>query len=35
MLGVPIFHVNGEDPRAVAAAVELAVEWRQPTTATS
>ncbi|MCB9743210.1 MAG: 2-oxoglutarate dehydrogenase E1 component [Alphaproteobacteria bacterium] len=29
MLGVPIFHVNGEDPKAVAAAVRLAVEWRQ------
>jgi 2-oxoglutarate dehydrogenase E1 component len=29
MLGVPILHVNGEAPRAVAAAVELAVEWRQ------
>ncbi len=29
MLMVPIFHVNGEDPLAVAAAVELAVEWRQ------
>ncbi len=29
MLAVPILHVNGEDPRAVAAAVQLAVEWRQ------
>ncbi|MCB9745434.1 MAG: 2-oxoglutarate dehydrogenase E1 component [Alphaproteobacteria bacterium] len=29
MLGVPIFHVNGEDPKAVAAAVRIAVEWRQ------
>jgi 2-oxoglutarate dehydrogenase E1 component len=29
MLGVPILHVNGEVPRAVAAAVELAVAWRQ------
>src|SRR5690606_18761503 len=28
MLAVPILHVNGEDPRAVAAAVELAVQWR-------
>ena len=29
MLAVPILHVNGEDLDAVAAAVELAVEWRQ------
>ncbi|TVQ90593.1 MAG: 2-oxoglutarate dehydrogenase E1 component [Deltaproteobacteria bacterium] len=29
MLGVPIFHVNGESPRAVAAAVKIAVAWRQ------
>ncbi len=29
MLGIPIFHVNGEDPRAVAAVVEIAAEWRQ------
>lgn len=29
MLGVPIFHVNGEDPDAVAAVVEIAVAWRQ------
>ncbi len=29
MLGVPIFHVNGEVPRAVAAVVAMAVEWRQ------
>ncbi len=29
MLMVPIFHVNGEDPLAVAAVVELAAEWRQ------
>lgn len=29
MLAVPILHVNGEDPRAVAAAVKLAVAWRQ------
>ena len=28
MLGVPIFHVNGEDPRAVAAVVQMAVEYR-------
>jgi 2-oxoglutarate dehydrogenase E1 component len=29
MLGVPIFHVNGEVPRAVAAVVAMAVEYRQ------
>jgi 2-oxoglutarate dehydrogenase E1 component len=29
MLGVPILHVNGEVPRAVAAVVALAVEYRQ------
>ncbi|MFT6142259.1 MAG: 2-oxoglutarate dehydrogenase E1 component [Myxococcota bacterium] len=29
MLAVPIFHVNGEDPRSVAACVRLAVAWRQ------
>ena len=29
MLGIPIFHVNGEDPEAVAAVTRLAVEWRQ------
>ena len=29
MLGIPIFHVNGEDPAAVAHVVEVAVEWRQ------
>ena len=29
MLAIPIFHVNGEDPRAVAAVVEIAVAWRQ------
>ncbi|MGC6491803.1 MAG: 2-oxoglutarate dehydrogenase E1 component [Myxococcota bacterium] len=29
MMAIPILHVNGEDPRAVAAAVKLAVEWRQ------
>lgn len=28
MLGVPIFHVNGEDPDAVAQVVRIAVEWR-------
>ena len=29
MLAVPIFHVNGEDPWAVAAVARLAAEWRQ------
>ena len=29
MLQIPIFHVNGEDPEAVAQVVELAFEWRQ------
>jgi len=29
MLAVPIFHVNGEDPIAVAAVVDIAAEWRQ------
>ncbi|MCK6505886.1 2-oxoglutarate dehydrogenase E1 component [Myxococcota bacterium] len=29
MLAVPIFHVNGENPEAVAAVAELAAEWRQ------
>ncbi len=29
MLAVPIFHVNGEDPEAVAAVVAIAAEWRQ------
>jgi 2-oxoglutarate dehydrogenase E1 component len=29
MMAIPIFHVNGEDPRAVAAVVQIAVEWRQ------
>jgi len=29
MLQIPIFHVNGEDPRAVAAAARWAVTWRQ------
>ncbi len=29
MLGIPIFHVNGEDPETVARVVELAMEWRQ------
>jgi len=29
MLAVPIFHVNGEDPRAVAAVARIATEWRQ------
>lgn len=29
MLGIPIFHVNGEDPEVVAQIVQLAMEWRQ------
>jgi len=29
MLAVPIFHVNGEDPYAVASVARLAAEWRQ------
>jgi 2-oxoglutarate dehydrogenase E1 component len=29
MLKVPVFHVNGEDPEAVAYIAHLAVEWRQ------
>lgn len=29
MLSVPIFHVNGEDPEAVAYATELALDYRQ------
>lgn len=29
MLKVPVFHVNGEDPEAVAAIAHLAIEWRQ------
>jgi 2-oxoglutarate dehydrogenase E1 component len=29
MLSVPVFHVNGEDPEAVAQAATLAVEYRQ------
>jgi 2-oxoglutarate dehydrogenase E1 component len=29
MLAVPIFHVNGEDPRAVAAVIQMAVDFRQ------
>lgn len=28
MMGIPIFHVNGEDPAAVTAVVRLAIEWR-------
>ena len=28
MLAVPIFHVNGEDPRAVAAVIQMAVDYR-------
>ncbi|MCR9199444.1 MAG: 2-oxoglutarate dehydrogenase E1 component [Planctomycetaceae bacterium] len=29
MLQIPIFHVNGEDPEAVAKAVQLAMDFRQ------
>ncbi len=29
MLKVPVFHVNGEDPEAVAQVALLAIEWRQ------
>ncbi|MDI1484155.1 2-oxoglutarate dehydrogenase E1 component [Polyangium sp. y55x31] len=29
MLKVPVFHVNGEDPEAVAQVALLATEWRQ------
>jgi 2-oxoglutarate dehydrogenase E1 component len=29
MLGIPIFHVNGEDPEAVAHVARLAADWRQ------
>ena len=29
MLQIPIFHVNGEDPEAVAQAISLAMEFRQ------
>lgn len=29
MLKVPVFHVNGEDPEAVAQVAYLATEWRQ------
>lgn len=29
MLGIPIFHVNGEDPEAVAQVARLAVDFRQ------
>ena len=28
LLNIPIFHVNGEDPRAVAAVTTVATEWR-------
>lgn len=28
-IGAPIFHVNGDDPEAVAFVARLAVEWRQ------
>jgi 2-oxoglutarate dehydrogenase E1 component len=29
MFHIPIFHVNGEDPEAVAQVTKLAVDWRQ------
>ncbi|HZF51072.1 MAG TPA: 2-oxoglutarate dehydrogenase E1 component [Polyangiaceae bacterium] len=29
MLKVPVFHVNGEDPEAVAHVAQLAIDWRQ------
>lgn len=29
MLDIPVFHVNGEDPEAVAQVVELAVDFRE------
>ncbi len=29
MIGVPIFHVNGEDPEAVAQVVQLSLEFRE------
>jgi len=29
MMAIPIFHVNGEDPEAVASVVKIAVAWRQ------
>jgi len=29
MLDIPVFHVNGEDPEAVAQVAQLAVEYRQ------
>ena len=29
MIQVPIFHVNGDDPEAVAHCVKLAIDWRQ------
>jgi 2-oxoglutarate dehydrogenase E1 component len=29
MLGIPIFHINGEDPEEVATIVGIALEWRQ------
>ncbi len=29
VLGVPVFHVNGDDPEAAAYVARLAVEWRE------
>ena len=34
MLQIPIFHVNGEDPEAVAQVVELAMDFREKFSAT-
>jgi len=28
-IGAPVFHVNGDDPEAVARVMQLAIEWRQ------
>jgi 2-oxoglutarate dehydrogenase E1 component len=35
MLQSPIFHVNGEDPEAVAQVIELAMDFRTRSSATS
>ena len=29
VLGVPVFHVNGDDPEAAAHVARLAVDWRE------
>jgi 2-oxoglutarate dehydrogenase E1 component len=31
----PILHVNGDDPEAVTFACKMAIDFRQPSTATS